>query len=224
MKAIYTLSLSLFLLASCEVDNYEAPEVTLTGKIVDAQTNKLVESGGINAGTVVRLYEGDSQQPLVLNTLPDGTFTNSKFFAGSYSYTAQGPFKLVTSEPQRTTVDQDAEIEIKVIPNVRLEATVEEVSGTTAKIKVKYNKVATDQKLVHLAVVWSKFPNPNNFTFAGGAINQEIVEAQNLTAGEKIFTITNLTPHTKYYLRSSGRTANPGNYYNYSTPLELLIQ
>jgi hypothetical protein len=221
MKTHCTFLLSLLLLGSCGIDNYEKPRLTLKGRIVDAQTNALVESGGINAGTVVRLYEGSSRQPLVLNTMPDGTFTNSKLFAGSYSYTAQGPFKLVAENLQDARIDQDAEIEIQVVPHVRLQATVAEVSGTTAKIKVTYDKVAADQKLVHLAVVWSKFRNPNTFTFAGGAINLENVEALNLTAGERTFVITGLAPHTTYYIRGSARTANTGNYYNYTSQLEL---
>ena len=89
-KTQYTLLLFILLLASCQIDNYDPPQLTLTGRIVDAETNETVESGGINAGTIVRLYEGSSRQPLVLNTFPEGTFTNSKVFAGSYAVTAQG--------------------------------------------------------------------------------------------------------------------------------------
>jgi hypothetical protein len=214
MKAIGSFFISLFLLGSCQIDNYEKPQITVRGKIVDSQTNELVESGGINAGTVVRLYEGNAKQPLVYNTLPDGTFINSKVFAGRYSYTAQGPFRMISADPQQVVIENDTEIEIKVVPYVRVKATLEEVSGTTAKIKVKYDKVATDQKLVHLAVVWSKFPQPNNSTFSGGAIKLENVEAQNLSSGEKLYSITGLAPRSKFYLRSSARTANPGNYYN----------
>src|SRR5680860_735609 len=83
------------LIISCEIDNYDAPQLTISGRILDAESNGLVESGGINAGTVVKLYEGNSTQPLIYNTLPDGTFTNSKVFAGNYSYVAEGPFTMV---------------------------------------------------------------------------------------------------------------------------------
>lgn len=221
MKVICTLFLSLLLLGSCEIDNFEKPQLTLRGKIVDSQTNKLVESGGINAGTVVRLYEGSSTQPLVYNTLPDGTFINSKVFPGSYSYTAQGPFKLVNADPQSLRIDQDAELEIKVVPHVRLAAPEVQLNGTTATVKVKYEKV-TEQKLMQLALVWSKFPHPNISTSGSGAIRLENVEAENLTTGERVYTITDLAPKTKYYLRSGARTANPGNYFNYSSQVELL--
>ena len=77
MKPTLLLSLLLFTLASCEIDNYESPELTISGKILDIETKELVESGGLNAGTVVKEYEGNSIQPLIYNTLPDGTFINS---------------------------------------------------------------------------------------------------------------------------------------------------
>lgn len=224
MKAIGSFFISLLLLSSCEIDNYQAPQLTLSGRIVDSQTRELVESGGINAGTVVRLFEGDAKQPLVYNTRPDGTFTHSKVFAGRYSYVAEGAFRMVPGDAQQVLIEKDTDLEIQVVPHVRVKASVEELSGTTARIRVQYEKVAADQKLVHLAVVWSKFPHPNVSTFAGGDIQLENVEAQNLSAGEKVYTITGLAPRTKYYIRSSARTANPGNYYNYSTQLELQTQ
>lgn len=221
MKATASFLVSLLWLAGCQIDNYELPQASLSGRIVDSQTNKLVESGGINAGTVVRLYEGEGKQPLIYNTKPDGTFTNSKVFAGSYTYTAQGPFSLASNALQQIQIQGDTELEIKVIPNVRLQATVEEVQGTTARVKVRYEKLAADQKLVHLGLVWSTFPNPNNATFTGGNIKLEEVESQDLSSGETTFLITDLGPGTRYYVRASARTANPGNYYNYSTQLEV---
>ncbi|MGV3640804.1 MAG: hypothetical protein ACO1NZ_09815 [Adhaeribacter sp.] len=221
MKVISTLCLSLvLLLSSCDIDNFEDPQLTLSGRIVDSQTNKLVESGGINAGTVVRLYEGNSTQPLVYNTLPDGTFLNSRVFPGAYTYTAQGPFTPVNTDPQSLRIDQDAELVIKVVPHVRLPQPEVQVNGTTLTVKLKYEKV-TQQKLVQLALMWSKFPHPNISTSASGTIKLENVETENLTTGERVYTITGLAPKTKYYLRTGARTTNPGNYYNYSSQLEL---
>ncbi|MGV3502869.1 MAG: hypothetical protein ACO1O1_04130 [Adhaeribacter sp.] len=220
MKVISALCLSLLLLGSCDIDNFEEPKLTLQGRIVDSQTNKLVESGGINAGTVVRLFEGNSTQPLVYNTRPDGTFLNTRVFPGSYTYTAQGPFKLLSTEPQSLKIDQDAELEIKVIPHVRLAQPEVQINGTTLTVKLKYEKV-TEQKLVQLALMWDRFPHPNISTSDNNEIRLENVEAENLTTGERVYTITGLKPKSKYYLRGGARTANPGNYYNYSSQVEV---
>jgi hypothetical protein len=221
MKATLFIFLIILSCASCAIDNYESPQVTVSGRTIDFQTNEPVESGGINAGTVIKFYEGDSNQPVIYNTMPDGSFVNSKVFPGTYSYVAEGPFKMEATETQSLVVDKSVQLDIRVIPNVRLKATVVEVNGTSATVNVQYEKVATDQKLVHLGVVWSKYRNPNNFTFTGGAIIQENVEALDLGSGVKSFTIDDLQPGTKYYVRASARTANPGNYYNYSSQIEL---
>ena len=218
---IFIIALSLF---SCEIDNYEAPQLTLTGKIVDSQTNELVQSGGVNAGTVVKLYEEGSTQPLLLNTLPDGTFTNSKIFGGNYTYIVEGPFEMAADGPQSVVINKSTDIEVPVIPNVRLNVELVEATGTTAKVNLQYEKVAADQPLVHLAVIWSTYRNPNNFTFAKGGINLEEVESLDLTSGTMSFDIEGLEPGKKYYIRGSARTTNPGNYYNYSTQIELVTE
>lgn len=224
MKPTLLLSLFLFVLAGCEIDNYEAPELTISGKILDAETNELVESGGINAGTLVKVYEGNSIQPLIYNTLPDGTFVNSKVFPGNYSLEAEGPFTMVDGGLQNLVINSDKEIEIRVLPNVRLTISVEEQSRESAKINLSYEKVAAEQELLDLGIVWSEYRNPNIFSFPGGSLLQEDVSGRGLTVGEQSFILENLKPNTVYYVRGSARTANPGNYYNYSTQLILQTQ
>ena len=223
MKTKYFFFVITILLAGagCEIDNYEGPQYALSGRIVDSETNELIESGGLNAGTVVKLYENNSTQPLIYQTFPDGTFTNSKVFAGTYSYVAEGPFRMAEAGQPNIVINKNSQLDISVIPNVRLDMSVTGSDATSATVDVDFEKLAADQKLVNLAVVWSKYPNPNNFTFSGGAIATENVESLNLTSGVKTFTITNLQPKTKYYIRASGRTSNPGNFYNYSAQVEL---
>lgn len=197
------------------------PALTLSGKVTDSQTNEPVESGGSNAGTIVRLYEGSSIQPITCNTLPDGSFINSRVFAGNYRYDVEGPFTPADTAPQNLVINSNTSIEIKVIPHVRLEAALVELTGTTAVVKVTYQKVNMQQKLAHLAVIWSTYPNPNTLTFAEGNIQLDDVESEDLVSGERTYTLTDLKPKTKYYIRAAARTINPGNYYNYSTQFEI---
>lgn len=218
--ALFSLTI-LLSIAGCTIDNYDLPGLTLSGKIIDSQTNQLVESGGTNAGTIVRLYEGSSIQPIICNTLPDGSFVNSRVFAGNYSYDTEGPFTPTDTAHQSLSMKNNTAIEIKVVPHVRLKAALLELTGTTARVKVTYEKVNTQQKLAHLAVVWSTYPNPNTLTFAGGDIQLDDVESQDLTSGETIYTLEGLKPQTKYYIRAAARTINPGNYYNYSTQFQI---
>ena len=221
MKNIIFFLLAALLLNSCEIDNYTEAGLTVTGKILDNQTNELVESGGDNAGSVVKFYQNNSAQARILNTLPDGTFTNSRFFAGSYRYVAEGPFQPVAADTPTIVVNGNTEIDIKVIPNVRLTTSIVSNSGTSAVIKVSYEKVPADQTLTQIGLVWSKVTQPNVFTFTGGNIISKDVQSLNLTAGDEEFTVTDLIAGTKYFVRAAARTNAPGNYYNYSTQIEL---
>lgn len=215
MKNIFYLLLIIMSVASCSIDNYDAPNARLSGKVVDNVTNEMVENGGANSGTIIQIFEGNSKQPILSKSFPDGHFENAALFPGEYKLFAAGAFKIV-GDTARISITSNTEVEIKVLPNVRLKATLQSFVGTTATIKVEYSKVHADQVLNQLAIVWSTIDNPNLYTFFGGGQKTETVTSQNLTTGEKIFIITGLTAGTKYYIRAAGRTFAPGNYYNYS--------
>ncbi|HYH55422.1 MAG TPA: DUF3823 domain-containing protein [Anseongella sp.] len=221
MKIILYCLLIPLLITGCEVDNYEAPSLTLTGRIVDSQTGELVESGGVNAGSLVKLYQDNSSQPLILKTFPDGTFTNTRLFAGNYSYVAEGAFEMATANPPPLVVDKDMTLEIEVIPHVRVKTELTEVGETSARVRLSFQTLPADKDLTQVAVMWSTYPNPNNFTFEGGGIQVENIESPDLSEGEREFQIEGLEPGTKYYLRGSALAVNEGNYYNYSPQLEL---
>lgn len=221
MKIKHIFPIILIATAGCEIDNYEAPQLTLSGKILDAQTNELVESGGINSGTIIRLYESDGTQPLLFNTKPDGTFANSKVFAGQYSYLAEGPFVLSSENRPSLVINQNTEVEISVVPNVRLNIQLIEQSENSARIKLIFEKVPSDQNLVTIGVIWSEYRNPNVYSFANGSIIQNDVSSQGLISGEVDFLLEGLEPGTTYFVRGSANTSNAGNYYNYSKQLEL---
>lgn len=218
MKNIFYLLLIIMSVVSCSIDNYDAPSVTLSGKVIDNVTNDMIENGGVNGGTIIMIYEGTSVQPVSNYSFPDGHFVNAAMFPGNYKLVANGAFKLV-GDTTRISLSNNSEVEIKVLPNVRLKATLQSFVATTAIVKVEYSKVDVAEILNELVVVWSTINNPNFFTFFGGGQQIETVTSENLTTGEKIFTISGLTAGKKYYIRAAGLTNAPGSYYNYSTTI-----
>ena len=118
------------------------------------------------------------------------------------------------------TVTKNTEIDIKVIPNIRLKATLINSDQSTATVRVEYEKMHATQDIINLSVIWSTYPNPNMFTFTGGNLITEDVASQNLTKGELTFNITGLKPGEEYYFRAAGRTNAAGNYYNYSKVIQ----
>lgn len=208
--------------SSCQIDNYDMPTRTLRGKIIDSQSGETVQSGGINSGSIVKLYEGSSAQPLNFNTYPDGTFLNQKVFSGSYSLTAEGPFTLVSQERIPLDMTKDTEVEIKVIPHLRVKATLITSTTNSATVKLQYERLNKTQPLSQIGLVWSTYPNPNMLVFAGGkTILENVADQSAADAGEKVFTLSGLLPNTTYYVRGASRTVNPGNFYNYSPQFEI---
>ncbi|HEY0669408.1 MAG TPA: DUF3823 domain-containing protein [Sphingobacteriaceae bacterium] len=217
MKKIYYLIFIILSVVGCnKIDNYDAPSATLTGKVVDDVTNETVQNAGVNSGTRIQLFEEDSKQPIVSNSFPDGSFTNAALFPGDYKLYPLGAFKIV-GDTIRLNISGVTTTEVRVLPNLRLKATVQNISGTTGTVKVEYAKVHSTEVINQLGVVWSTIDNPNITTFFGGGQKMETVTSQNLVSGEKIVTMTGLKAGTKYYVRAVGLTNNAGKYYNYST-------
>ncbi|MFT3946796.1 MAG: DUF3823 domain-containing protein [Agriterribacter sp.] len=219
MKNIFYFFLATIFAGSCKIDNYASPNAMLSGKLIDNETNEAIENGGVNGGAVIQMYDGSSTQPILTNSYPDGHFVNNALFSGNYKIVAVGAFKMA-GDTIRTAITGNTAVDIKVLPNVRLKATLQERSGTTATVKVEYSKLFDPQTLNQLAVVWSTIDNPNIFSSFEGGQKMEDVSAQGLTSGEKIFTITGLKEGVKYYIRAAGLTSAPGNYYNYSTTIK----
>lgn len=219
MKNILTLFVFIVAFQACKVDNYEEANLTISGKIVDAESGTLIESGGSNGGTIVKFYQGNSSQALLFKTKPDGTFTHSKVFPGSYRYVAEGPFGIMTDTPV-ISIQKNTDIQISVLPNVRLSASIVSKSETEAVIKVSYTKVQMAQTITKIGAVWSTVTQPNIFTFAGGDIFTENVASGSNSSGEKLITLKNLKDKV-YFLRAFAATDAAGNYYNYSSQIEV---
>jgi hypothetical protein len=118
-------------------------------------------------------------------------------------------------------IKANTQMDIKVVPNVRLTASMVSKSDTDAVIKVTYEKVPVSQTMTKLGIVWSNVIEPNIFTFTGGNIITKDVQSMNLTSGDMEFTITGLKTGIKYFVRATAATNAPGNYYNYSTQIEV---
>lgn len=223
MKQLLYIGCILLAFTGCEVDNYDAPNARINGKIVDSQTGELVPSGGSVAGTIVRFFQNNATQPLNFTTFPDGSFTNEASFTGNYTYTAEGAFQLVNGTPQSVTVTQQTEVEIPVIPYIRLGLSQVSVSGDKAVFKVTYNKLAAGQDFTELGISWADYPNPNRIVYRGGTTILEDVSALGYTTGDKEYELTGLVSGKTYFIRAYARTNNPGAFYNYSHQLELRV-
>ncbi|WP_316769910.1 DUF3823 domain-containing protein [Pedobacter frigiditerrae] len=154
MKRItYYIAICLALLtaSSCsKFDNYAAPDQTVKGVVTDAGTGKPIQTevtttdGSMTAGTRVRLVEtsySPTATPQFLASRQDGSFTNTKLFAATYTMTPEGAF--VPPTPKVVEVKGGTtEVNFAVEPFLRVEWVGEPTyDAATGKVNAQYTIV-----------------------------------------------------------------------------------
>ena len=101
MKKIINFILSSFIVicfTSCEmfmIDNYDEPDQTLWGEIIDKGTGQRMLTDQGSEGVRIRLLElswSDTPEPFDFWCMKEGIFQNTKVFAGYYNVQVDGPF------------------------------------------------------------------------------------------------------------------------------------
>ncbi|HJD93138.1 DUF3823 domain-containing protein [Bacteroides coprosuis] len=127
---LYTLFSTLLSLHSCaffDLDNYDEPQETLVGEVVDVATGKRILTDQGSEGIRVRLTELSWGENVDHNPdfycMPDGSFQNTKLFAGNYHIDLAGPFIPLIREDENGNVlaDESKTMDIKGTTNVKFE-------------------------------------------------------------------------------------------------------
>ncbi len=86
LNIIYKIIIIFLVAISCELDNYDWPDATFYGTILDYETNEAVQQD-IRAGSVIDYIEHGFENPEVQYMVikNDGTFRNTMMFSGTYT-------------------------------------------------------------------------------------------------------------------------------------------
>lgn len=170
-KYLYLLLLFVpLVVASCSKDNYDEPQETFYGKIVDKATGKPFQTAPGGEGVRIRMMEYSwSENPLPYDFYAkmDGTFNNTKVFAGEYGVTPSGAFVPVGEE--RIRIEGIVEKTWEVEPMLRVEWVGEPVLNAdgTVTVKVKVERGNDNPDYQHpLSEAWL-FVNENQYVSDG---------------------------------------------------------
>jgi hypothetical protein len=87
-KLIYLMALTCIvsmMAVSCEIDNYEGPNSTITGKFLDSATGELVGTDIVNGNTIGVYEQGwATEAKQTWNIMNTGEYTNNLAFAATY--------------------------------------------------------------------------------------------------------------------------------------------
>lgn len=248
----YTLAIiAVACLGSCKkYDNYQEPDATLTGKIIDKTTGEPIqlEPGGAQ----IRLEElswgektGAAVIPQEFNIKQDGTYNNTKLFAGTYNvYPWNGPFVPLYSLDAGNPIDNRSKVDVKggqtttydftVEPLLKVEWIGEPVVNPdkTVTVNFKFSRgTANPYYIKDVDNAWlfisntpylgnsTRDPNlSNSIVYAGTTGNSAL--GTTVTLSSKLPLGANRT----YYVRVGARTRdNIGARYNYTNVKSVAI-
>ena len=105
---------------SCQLDNYDAPNGKITGRIIDKETGELIQSDIMNGTTIKLLEHGyDPVTPQYLRVKNDGTYTNSLLFSNTYTIQPDQR-NFVQIEPQDIEIGKETTFDFEVLPYIRI--------------------------------------------------------------------------------------------------------
>ena len=223
---ISILAVFALLVCSCEVDNYDEPSETLTGTLIDAVTGEPMQTYFNNTRIQLLMTSwSDDVTPMYFTVKPDGTFSNTKVFAGTYTVKpVEGPFYPV--EGKSMEIKGSCSVDFEVVPY--LNVSIEEITrnGTSVTVKFKVTSEREEYDLVDArvflnnTVLVSSEASISSFTHV---TDRAGVDYATLESTTYTVTIDELKSGRTYYLRVGARVDTGAKHFNYSQIKEVVI-
>ena len=210
-----------------DLDNYDAPNGGIKGKILDAETNEpipLPVQG--STGVIINMFEQntDATQSVDFYAKLDGTYENSKLFNCDYKIIVNGPF--VSPCEEFITVKGQTTLDLKATPYARITASAQ-ASGKKITITYKVTPTNSSFNVSEVYGYWNFAPGVDN-----GSANQAGKQTASGNEGTIVFDLENDKNYqdnlykiqgngNKIYVRVGAKTENA---INYSTIIETTVQ
>lgn len=229
MKKINYLMLLFIttLIISCEkLDNYDEPKESLSGRLIDQTTGETLVTEQPN-GFRIKMSEiswSDNPEPEYFWGKADGTFNNSKIFAGTYQVTpVEGAF--FTVDPQTIEIKGSVNIEFKVIPYLSVSVIeINRIDDETLDVTYSISRKQVGDKILDSRVFVSTNPNVGiNILSNELSPIKDLKDIPDEDILQNTFkeTIKGLTKDKSYYVRIGARTDNASKRYNFTQTIKI---
>lgn len=208
---------SIVILSSCdEIDNYEMPNGTIFGQVIDNSTGEGLQTEQ-PSGFTIKLFEkgGNMNTPISFYGKPDGTFRNTLIFQNEYKIIAsEGAFFPV--DTLTLQVKAETECNFEVIPFLTISnVSVSPSAGKiTANYKIERSRIG--EKIARRKTLISKVSTVDNniYDYKKETDLSEIPDEE-ILAAQYTDVVEGLDSGT-YNVRIAVRTNNSLRRYNYS--------
>lgn len=236
-KFIYSLlfGTSALLMASCmEVDNFDAPDCHFYGKIIDSTTGEGIVSD--RGDCHIRIWEvsykvNPGSQDLVVKE--DGTFNNTKLFAGTYDMVPEGSWWA--ADTIRMGIGNKTSQNFEVTPYLKVFDFKTELVGTTLTMSCRLDAPKTEG-LPQITEI-RPFLSLNNFCGASNCIgyyNTNTFKINVMKTWDKIekaedgksltYTVeVPVKPGYIYFARMGARVKDKFEKYNYTEIVKIEV-
>jgi hypothetical protein len=147
----------LLVLAACGKDNYDAPDSTLTGRLV--YNGATIQVRGTGEAVQLQLYQRGWQKsdPVSVYVTQDGTFTASLFDGTYYLVTRDnnGPW-VNTRDTVTVNLNGTASIDVNVTPYFTISGENLSISGNTLNASLTITQIVSTARLEKVYLVLSK--------------------------------------------------------------------
>lgn len=229
MKKIIRFIWLAFLLLSfhaCELDNYDGPNASVGGTIIDKDTKQPIEQDIIRGTQIIFVelgYDNPAIQSMAIKN--DGTYMNSSMFAGRYNFYFNEsnfvqPEKLESYEIKKG----NNELNYEVQPYIRIsDVSIRKIEN---KIVSTFKVSPTvENKLKKVAL----FAHVDNVVGDAFKTVESTLDVNAKVEGSQIYTLeidlstANLKSGTQYYFRVGALIDAVGAKYNYAPAVRLAI-
>ena len=214
-------ALSCFVV-SCSIDNYEQPDASLYGRVVDLETGEAIIQDIINGSQIqlVQLdYSDTPDSPRYLNFKTDGTFCENNMFDGTYEISVIksnfGTFK------DTITVHGKTKYDIKAKPNVTIENVEYAYNEEEGELKASFNlSSAGKYSLQDVAIVGGSKPSVTLGIKEFSVSTSDCAGVIDESRKYMITLMSDAVTDGKYYFRVAAKT-EASDQYNYCSEASL---
>ncbi|MDD3995094.1 MAG: DUF3823 domain-containing protein [Proteiniphilum sp.] len=228
-KVLFIIVVILAFFTSCELDNYDAPNAKIFGKIIDSETGEPIQQEILEGSRIDYIELGDFANPPTqqMRFKTDGSFRNDLMFAGKYHIQARrGNFFILPADT--IIVKGETEYNIVTEPYIRIKNVSYAIEGRDMVASFQLEQVA-DYPVKSIAIFADLNPNVSQSLrkLANVAeINKNVSPDETFTLKMKLDPFMDIIPDGKpsFYFRVGALISGmPEAKYNYSEPKKIEI-
>ena len=228
IKYISIFLLGMVLLNACELDNYDYPDASIHGALIDQETGDTVQSDIFDGARIALVelhedYENPQNQYLTIKT--DGTFRNDLMFSGLYAVPSIEDGNFHPTDSTSITIDGNTEFNMDVLPYIRITDVNMTMEGMDLTATFRLEQTVPDSITVLSASVFAHTEptvgKPHRLDDEELFINTAVDPEMEYTLTWDISRSRSLDENVAYFFRLGAIINLPGARYNYAPAVRL---